>query len=215
MIIVRLIPAALLILTTSLQGCVWKGAVKADAMAAPFRSNDYTAIISGCGNPPIVGYTYCRKAVGDSTLEKLKFHFPPVKCFPADPITKEPRSSCISGKIFFPDGSPALGFSVPFGQTEYEIEWANLVKDSEFKKDYRGFWGYSYEILWVDPNNFEQKSFLQGEIRLRVYSTQVDDRFYLPLHNVKDDPNFVWTWTDKEGRTFKMTTSGRASTWDM
>ena len=168
-----------------------------NAMSAQ-EGEDYTVIIEGCGNQPVVGYTYCRFIEGNLNNQSVSLIVPPAKC-------KE--SNCVFYKIFFPDGkTPAMGGSIPKDQTVVTIPWKELVKRGSITKGDSGFWGVLLEVHWVDVEGRDRVSFAKGEIRLRVLSRQ-----YTPLNRTENDSNFVWDWANGEYRS-KMTTGMRAFT---
>lgn len=168
--------------------------VKVDTSMAAILANDYTALIQGCGNPLVNGYTYCRKTEGSAANESLIFVAPPSQCT---------TDSCVSFKIFNQDGELVYGASIPKGQTKSTIAWKDLLKRDTFEKNDRGFWQYTYDIKYLDPNGKEYLSRSIGEIRMRVLPKD-----YVPLDQVKDDPNFVWVWV-QDGTQVKMTTGAR------
>jgi len=163
------------------------------------EANDKTVIIEGCGSQPVVGYTYCRKREGAPTDGKVTLIAPPVECG---------KESCVSFEVFFPDGSPTLGLSLPAKATRLDVSWKDLTKTEAFQKNQRGFWPVVMRWKWISAvDSKEYESFAEGEIRLRVTAAN-----YLSLHESREDPNFVWKWS--EGKTqFRMTTAGRAATW--
>lgn len=175
-------------------------AVRPDALPAlAVESNDKTVVIDGCGNQPAVGFTYCRKREGDPTTGTLTLYAPPTRCRTAP---------CASFLLFFPDGSPSLGFEMKSGQTSQKVEWRELTKSDSFQKDMRGFWPVLLKWKWIsDQDGQEYESIAEGEIRLRVLA-----RDYLPLDAVKWDPNFAWKWSDG-AHVFAMTTASRAAAW--
>lgn len=163
------------------------------------EAGDKTVIIEGCGNQPVVGYTYCRVREGDPTTGKITFIAPPVKC-----NTKP----CVSFTLFFPDGSPSLGFQLPDNTTRLDVPWSDLTKTIGFNRQQRGFWPVVMRWKWLSAaDGREYESYAEGEIRLRVLSAN-----YLPLNEIHDDPNFAWAWVDGK-KHFKMTTAGRAAAW--
>jgi len=168
--------------------------VEEDPSLSPILANDTTLVIEGCGNQPVIGYTYCRKSDGSSALDTLVLHIPPVKC---------QKNDCVYVKILMPDGSPAVGLSAKEGQSRLEVSWKTLLGRDVFKAGDRGFWIVLVEIHYIDRRGLLKKTLVEGEIRLRVYPNN-----YLPLNNIKDDPNFVWQWR-QNNRLFKMTTNGR------
>jgi len=162
------------------------------------EANDKTVIIEGCGSQPVVGYTYCRMREGGPTSGKITLIAPPVKC------QTEP---CVSFTLFFPDGSPSLGYTLPMGQTRLDVPWRELTKTDTFNKQQRGFWPVVMKWKWLDINGREYESYSEGEIRLRVLSSN-----YVPLHEIRAVPNFVWAWGEGKNQ-FRMTTAGRSSAW--
>lgn len=159
-------------------------------------ANDATVIIGGCGNQPVVGYTYCRLHEGQDTSQfSLQLMAPPVQC---------KTKPCVTFKIFMPEGTPAWGVSVPDGQTQVTISWKDLLQRPAFVKNDRGFWPVIMEWHWIDLNGLEHQSAAEGEIRLRVLAAQ-----YVPLNEVKADQNIVWKWSNLK-TMMGMTTAGRA-----
>ncbi len=153
-----------------------------NAMSAQ-EGEDYTVIIEGCGNQPVVGYTYCRFIEGNLTDQSVSLIAPPAQCR---------EDKCVFYKIYFPDQSiPAIAGSIPKGQTSVKIKWTELLKKGSIAKGDAGFWPILMEVHWVDTEGRDRVSFADGEIRLRVLSRQ-----YTPLNRSKDDSNFVWSWTD-------------------
>lgn len=151
-------------------------------------ANDTTAIVQGCGHQPIVGYTYCRKVIGDSTNEKLVFHAPPdIQSF---------------GTIYLLDGS-LIGFQFKNGRAE--ISWKELLKSDKFTIDDRGLYLFTIRsIVEPDINGEDKEIYQEGEIRLRLIKPN-----YKPLHNVEFDPSYFYEWSDSNF-LYKMTSGGRA-----
>lgn len=178
--------------------CVHGRVVADTSPISALEANDSTVMISGCGNQPVVGYTYCRVHQGQSTDQiRLTLMAPPVKC---------KTKPCVTFKIFFPSGEPAQGYSVPDGASSIDLTWKDLLKESTFQKNYAGFWQVLMEWSWVDTQGNENKSAALGEIRLRVL-----DPAYTALQDVTDDKNFAWQWVSGN-QGFAMTTAGRAAT---
>lgn len=174
-------------------GCAHRG-VKEDHSIAPIVAQDTTLVIEGCGHPPIVGYTYCRKYEGDNASGNLIFHLPPVKC---------QKTDCIYVKILSPDGRPAVGLSLSEGKTRLEVSWKVLLGREVFETGDRGFWVVIAEIHYLTESGLVKKTLIEGEIRLRILKSK-----YISLENVEHDPNFVWLW-HHNNRPFKMTSNGR------
>lgn len=166
-----------------------------DSAIAAMDGGDATVIIEGCGSQPVVGYTYCRVGEGDTSLQSVRLHVPPAQCG---------QAPCVTWKVFFPNGEPTLGGSVPQGQTSVEISWRDLVKKERFSIGDRGFWPILLEVHWVDRDGRERTSFAEGELRLRVMR-----QGYLPLHEVREDRAYSWQWASA-GFVFKSTTGMRA-----
>lgn len=186
--------------------CTTTGAVQPDTAPSAISVGDFTAPIEGCGNQPIVGYTYCVKNAGESSDEVLTFIAPPVKCSGDAP--------CVSFKLFFPDLSTPYGGVFPKGVTRVSVSWKTIFKRDTFEKGDRGFWPYIYTIKWIDSNGRDQETKIQGEIRLRVIASLICDsngqncKSYTRLNNSPLDPNFVWVWTEGDF-IYKMTSGGR------
>jgi hypothetical protein len=158
------------------------------------EGGDLTALVQGCGNQLVSGYTYCRKMEGDNTNENITFVVPTTKCN---------QDSCAELKIFFPDGSPTYGYVFKKGETAHRVLWSSLTKKTTFDVDDRGFWPFTYRIKWIDNKGQVRETVTEGEIRLRVLR-----QGYISLHDVADDMNFVWKFK-YDGVEVKMTTGGR------
>lgn len=161
---------------------------------AAVEANDTTAIIEGCGNQPIAGYTYCRRRDGSPTESVVSFIVPPVDCG---------LDSCVNIKVYRPDSEIALGLNIPKGQTRLDVPWKMIVGRNQFTLGDRGFWPVIYQITYLDEKGRDKLLVVEGEIRLRVYSKD-----YLPLHESLDDPAFKWEFIESSTK-IKMTTSGR------
>ena len=153
-----------------------------------------TSPIQGCGNQPIVGYTYCRKTEGFSADELLYFYGPPAQC------SKPP---CVIVKIYAPNGAPALSVPIKPDETRLALPWRDLIKNPTFRTSDRGMWLYCLDITFRGTDGIEHQSTTCGEIRLRVLAAN-----YTPLHNQAQDANFTWIWCENQW-TIKMTSSGR------
>lgn len=161
------------------------------------EANDTTVIISGCGNQPVVGYTYCRVHEGqDTSLLGVSLVAPPIQC---------KTKPCITFKVFYPNGQPAWGIAVPEGAEKVDVKWKDLVGVSSFVKDTEGYWQVVMEWNWVDANGNEHQAAALGEIRLRVL-----DSNYTALNGVHDDKNFAWRWVSGAYH-FALSTSGRST----
>lgn len=169
--------------------------VKEDTAMAAGEARDVTSFIEGCGSQPVSGYTYCRVTEGDAAGQKLYLKVPPSAC---------DQEQCVFWRIFYPSGEPALGGAVKRGETTVEINWKDLIKKDKFELGDRGYWGVLVEVHYVNMDGNPRKSLVEGEIRLRVLK-----RGYLSLKDIREDPNFVWSWTEKE-KIYKMTTGSRA-----
>ncbi len=167
---------------------------KLDAEVSSMLSNDMTAPIMGCGQQPIVGYTYCRKTEGSQTTDIISFFAPDTKCG---------KKVCVHGTIYSPDGQPALGVPFADNATRQDLSWMTILKSPTFEAGTRGIYLWCLSIEFLDPNGIMRTSQTCGEIRLRVVAKN-----YLPLHNAPSDPNFVWIWCDNKW-IMKMTTNGR------
>lgn len=171
--------------------------VRPDAAMAAIEAGDATALVEGCGHQIIPGYTYCRVREGDGAgLSRITFVVPETDC--------QREGPCAFIKIFFPNGEPTLGLSVERGKTRVAIQWEDLLKRRDFRKGDAGYWPFVTTIYWIDLEARERVSKSEGEIRLRVY-----DRDYVPLHESRDDPAFVWTWKERSGEIIRMTTGMR------
>lgn len=171
--------------------------VSPDKAMAAIEAGDYTSILSGCGSQPIVGFLYCRVKEGDNTSLSFDVIGPPAKC---------KQDKCVFFKIFNVQGEVAYSGALEKGKTRVTVLWMDLTKEPAFKVGDRGFWTMNHEVHWEDKDGNERVSYSQGEILLRVYKAG-----YIPLHEAKEDPNYVWTWKDGN-RLFRMTTGLRAFT---
>lgn len=178
--------------------CLKSPRIIMDAGISAVEGGDATAIVAGCGNQPVVGYTYCRKTEGDETVkEKITFYAP---------IQNKdcPREfPCTTGKIFLPDGS-VVGIEFKNGATKAEMNWEQILKRPKFEKFDRGFYLFTLETQYLDGTGQQRFIFQEGEIRLRVIG-----KGYIPLHEVPSDKNFTYSWK-VDGHTMKLTTGGRA-----
>lgn len=168
-----------------------------DAAMAAVNGEDKTVIIEGCGSQSVVGYAYCRVFEGSVASQGIVLHVPPAQC-----VTKP----CVEWKVFFPNAQPSLGGAVPDGVTTVPIAWKDLIKKDVFSPGDRGMWGVRLTVRWIDVNSREQTSVADGEVRLRVLRKE-----YIPLHEVKEDPAFAWSWISN-GRLMRYTTGMRAYT---
>jgi hypothetical protein len=209
----RLVLIALVVGVVAPVGCATHGLIP-DTAPSAIAASDPTALIKveGCGYQPLVteGYAYCRVVEGPVGSMALTFIAPPqAKDCPDAP------NPCVDFTIFFPDGSPAYQDSIPAGQTSKTVPWRTLVKKENFTVEDRGFWPFTYTIRWKDTQGNTFKTVSQGELRLRVIRSQVCPAgkpcsAYVPLRNAKDDPNFVWKWS-QDGQLIQMTTGARTS----
>lgn len=176
-----------------------KHRVKIDSSALAVEANDFTVFLAGCGNQPTSGYTYCRVREGASTeAQSLIVYVPPTAC---------PEESCVLIRFFDLTGQLAYSFQVPRGTTRHSVKWSELVDEATFEKWQRGFWTVVIGWKYIGPDGRVYNSIAFGEIRLRVL-----DEAYESLNGVHSNENFVWAWSDGRDQ-FRMTTSGRASTW--
>lgn len=173
-----------------------KSKVIIDPSTTAMAANDVTLVTEGCGNQPVVGYTYCRTREGAATADKkVTFLIPQTDCIS--------QTSCASLKIFYPDGEPAAGYDVPKKQTRFAIAFDKILKRSSFTKDDRGFWPVVLTWRTYDQNKKERSISVEGEIRMRVLSSS-----YVPLQNSSEAQ---WVWVDSVSRkTISYSTSGRA-----
>lgn len=159
------------------------------------KDGDATAIIEGCGNPPIVGFTYCRVQEGDTAGQSLWFIGPPADC---------DQLACVFIKVWNNQSQLVWGGSLPKGGTRVEVPWKTLLGSETFQVSHRGFWTWNVEVHWRDLDGKERVSVSQGDLVLRVFRIG-----YVPLHEVGSDPSFVWSWVSGE-KIFKMTSGLRA-----
>lgn len=180
--------------------------VPVDRAMAAIEAGDYTALIEGCGNQLVPGYTYCRVFEGDDASGNLVFVAPKTECL--DP------NGCASFKVYHPVNGLVYGGTIPKGQTRSEVPWRALLGRVTFELSDIGFWPFTYEIKWLDGEGKEQVAYSQGEIRVRVIHKKTCNElggcaYYEPLQNSPSDPAFAWEW--KEGKVeVKMTTGARA-----
>lgn len=173
-----------------------KKSVAPDPVPDALVSGDATGLIEGCGAQPIVGFTYCRFVEGDAADQSVSFLGPPAQC--SDP------AACVFLKVFNQGGQVAWGGSIPKGQTRVSVPWKTLLGSDQFQVGARGFWSWTAEVLWIDPDGHDRRSLAQGDIVLRVYH-----KGYTPLDKVSADPAFVWTWSEGQ-YVYKMTAGLRA-----
>jgi hypothetical protein len=192
----RLILFSIVLLTSLGASNCGTARLEPDLGVSAVVAGDSTAFVEGCGNMPIEGYTYCRKMEGDTSNGKIWFHAPPSQC--------DDKDSCVSLKIYI-FGEDPMGFTFPKGITKVGVEWKAIIGKNIFEVHDRGFYPFDYTIKWNDKAGREQFTFVDGEIRLVVYTKE-----YVPLHDVEEDPNFVWIWEDG-GCVYKMTTGGRSN----
>lgn len=174
--------------------CAGKYPLKDSGMSA-VEGKDFTALIEGCGNQMIAGYTYCRKTEGEAATDALYFF---------GPITNCKRDFCVEFKIYGPDGEVVYGNSLPKKSNRAKVSWKDLLKRETFEVGDRGFWLYRYRVFWLDENKNENVSISEGEIRLRVIA-----KGYTPLNAVISDSNFTWVYRTKNNELIKMTTGMR------
>ncbi len=165
-----------------------------DPSMAATKANDSTVIVEGCGNQPIVGYTYCRKSVGPVGKETIRVHVPQGKCQSGD---------CTSVQIYFPNGSPTIGRTVPRDKGFVTFSWEEILQKKDFSTNDRGFWTIITITKFVGQDGIEREVAEEGEIRLRVLS-----RNYVPLISTQSSEYFVWDWLYGNCE-MKKTTAGR------
>lgn len=170
--------------------------VKVDHSLSAILADDATALLEGCGQQLNSGILYCRVKEGEVGDASIAMVGPASAC--------EGDGPCVFYKIFSTDGEPALGGSIPRGQTRAKILWKDLLKRDNFFVGDRGFWTVNHEVHWIDPDGRARVSFSQGEILLRVYKKE-----YLSLHDIENDPNFAWEWSE-DGVPVKLTSGLRA-----
>lgn len=158
---------------------------------------DATGLVEGCGQQPIVGFTYCRMQEGTTADKSVWFIGPPADC---------DKDSCVFIKVWNNQGQLVWGGSIPKKGTRIEVPWKTLLGRDTFEKAARGFWTFNTQVFWKDAEGHERDSTSQGDIVLRVYGAT-----YVPLSSVTDDPNYYWVWTEGK-RIYKMTTGLRAFT---
>lgn len=164
-------------------------------------ANDITAVIeakgSGCLSRPQVGFTLCRKEEGDiADHDVLTFYGPKSNC---------DRDSCVMVAIWDPAKQLVRTLSFPKNKTTMDVKWRDLLESMTYEKRHRGIWQIFVVIYWKDHQGVERRTLMEGEVRLRVF-----DEGYLPLHTDENNRNFAFEASYKDGRTVKITTSGRA-----
>lgn len=188
----------LIYLNIALLGCAHaaRTPIKDKGMSA-LEGRDLTALIEGCGNQLISGYTYCRKTEGEAAKDYLYF---------VGPITNCKREFCVEFKIYNTRGEVAYGDKILKKKNRASVPWTKLLARETFELGDRGFWPFTYWVYWIDRNGFENVSVAEGEIRLRVLAKE-----YIPLNEVVNDSNFVpsWGFWAKNGELIKMTTGMR------
>lgn len=170
--------------------CVPKPVVDLSPLA--IASGDMSAIVEGCGQQPIVGYTYCRMSEGKLSDEALTFHVPPADCA---------GTHCVTLKVFRPDGQPAIDFDAQKGEKKITLPWVLLLGKTEVSKEDRGFWPFVVRVHRDNANDVVT----EGEIRLRVLS-----RDYASLNRAWTPSAYAWQWFNGPW-AFGMTSSGRTS----
>lgn len=187
-----------------LASCSGTPGVRIDDAMGAIEGGDVTALIDGCGRQVQDGAMLCRKTEGDAAQDKIYIVAPPIKCADRDDDKDGKPDPCVTFKIFFPDGSPAYGDSIPQGQTRRAVAWSSLLKGSTFELGHRGFWAYSVERRFNGTDGHERREFDQGFIFLVVLR-----KGYTSLHEIAADPNYAWQWAES-GAPVKVTSSGRA-----
>lgn len=192
---------SILLLTIALAGCA-TGKVATDTVTkSTVVDGDATAMVQGCGNQPVVGFAYCRKQEGDSTDDVITFIGPPSKCA---------RETCVFIKVFNNQGDLVFGAPIPKDQTQLTVTWRQLLDQPKdkgvvlkndgtpvvpsqnldvFSLSQRGFWSWNLQVYFIGEDGRERQSQAQGDIVLRIYK-----KSYTPLHEVSNDPNFIWEW---------------------
>jgi len=178
--------------------CASCNSIKPDEALAAVDAGDFTALVEGCGNQLVSGYTYCRMTEGEAANKKLWVVGPNTSC---------DRDACVYYKFLDNRGEVVHGGSIPKGKERAPVLWADILGNPTFEINHNGFWGLIIEVFWNDKEG-ERKSVAHGEIRMRVHRASLNGKSYKPLANVKDDANFVWEY-DKDGVTVKMTTGMR------
>lgn len=192
----RLITLITVVISLMCFGATCSKGLHLDESMAAIEAGDYTALVQGCGNQLVPGYTYCRKTEGEIANDSLIFVGP-------SNIVCSDNESCIHIKIFFPDQTPALGVAIPKGKSQIVVPWQDILKKSTYEITDRGFWPFIYSMKFMDDKGQEQETRTEGEIRMRVLR-----KSYIPLNDVSSDSNFVWKW--KFGSVpVRMTTGGR------
>lgn len=179
-----------------LSACAGKGKVKPDESVSPAQSGDSTVMIRACGNPPTVGFAYCRIREGESTVQDLTVVIPATQC---------KSDNCSFVKIYDENGAVVYGAGIPKGQSSIGISWKTLLSRDQFSRDVRGLWTISIRVLWTDNTGIDRSSVSKGDILLRVF-----EKDYQPLNQVHSDPNFVWK-TELDGYRYQSTSSLRSS----
>ena len=191
---------ALVFILMIFYSCAYSGLFKKtpilDTQMSAIEGGDYTALVEGCGNQLVPGYTYCRKYEGTSSDEEIFF---------VGPITNCKREFCVEFKIYQPDGSAPIGDSIPKKENRKSVKWSRILRRDTFENGDTGFWPFNYKVYWIDKNGRENFSISQGEIRLRVLKKE-----YIPLNEVVNDFNFTWNILTRNNETIKMTTGMRA-----
>lgn len=156
------------------------------------KDNDVTGLAEGCGQQPSPLGMFCHVEEGSAADKVVWFIGPPAQC---------EREACVYIKIINSQGQIVAGPSIPKGKTRVAVPWSTLLSRDTFQIGDRGTWTFITTVYYVDKDGREHKSDSLGDIILRVFR-----QGYVPLHNVKSDPNFVWTWS--EGPVIYRMTSG-------
>lgn len=167
-----------------------------DKSLTALMGHDITALVEGCGNQLVPGFTLCRVTEGSSTLSTLNFVGPTARC--------QRRDSCVDVKVFDVKGELAWGGSIPKGQMRVAVPWSKLVNRKFFELSDRGLWIFTTVVYWTNDGGLDEVSVAEGEIQLRVIAKD-----YIPLNNVENDANFVWKFITRNGEHVKMTTGMR------
>ncbi len=183
-----------IMLFSALAACA-KTPVKDKELSA-IEGGDHTGLIEGCGNQLVAGMMRCKKTEGMSVKgDYLSF---------LGPITNCKREFCVEFKVYNNRGELVFGDAIPKKKNRKDVEWTKILNRDTFEINDRGMWFYKYTIYWVDGNGNENISVSDGEIYLRIIRDE-----YIPLDNVVNDRNFVWSFWTKNNELVKMTTGMR------
>ena len=159
----------------------------------------------GCISRPEVGFSFCRKPVGEAlAADRLDFYAPSSN-MDCDPCTV----------VYVKDLSGADVASLSFGKEGgvRSLVWSDLIKESEFKRVHEGPYNivlrHRFENSYGNPQVMVQRGMIYLLVYFPVEQAAENPRNYRPLNQTPDSN--VWAFTRSEGEyLFKWSTAGRA-----